>query len=65
MYYMCLFTYSDRPTFWSKHNPKGGSTCLFFYANQHLEPEIWEVLSVCICSKQFGKIEVLSVCRSL
>ena len=40
MYYMCLLRYSDRPTFWSKHNPKGGSTCLFlfFYANQYLEP---------------------------
>ena len=38
MYFMCLFTYSDRPIFWSKHNPKGGSKCLFFvfYTNQHL-----------------------------
>ena len=24
MYIMCLFRYSDRPTFWSKHSPKGG-----------------------------------------
>ena len=28
MYDMCLFTCSDRLTFWSKDNPKGGSKCL-------------------------------------
>ena len=53
--YMCLFTYSHRLTFWNKHNPKGGSKC-FFCANQHLEPEFWEVLSVCskILENQWG-----------
>ena len=35
-YDMCLFTYSDRLTFWSKHE-KGSKYLFFFCENQHLE----------------------------
>ena len=42
MYDVCLFTYSDRLTFWSKHNPKKVLSVglLRFCENQHLEPKI-------------------------
>ena len=51
MYDVCLFTYSDRLTFWSKHNPKKVLSVglLRFCENQHLEPKIGKwggVLSV-------------------